>query len=142
MDPIMKHTLAIAALVLTTGCATQPKPCTAEWVDWKTERFFDAFAHDHRKEINDLRSATANLDPSGQRGAADIASIALAGVRALGLAGDFLSDTVPEINSALSQCGTTPKATQLFASLLRREGFDDRAVKAIEDLGVVLDKQS
>lgn len=142
MDPVMmKHALAIAVLAFTTACATQPKPCTAEWVDWKTERFFDAFANDHRKEIDELRSVTSNLDPSGQRGAADIAGLALAGVRALGLAGDFLSDTVPEINSALSQCGTAPKATQLFASLLRREGFDDRAVKAIEDLGVVLDKQ-
>jgi hypothetical protein len=143
MDPaMMKHSLAIAALALAAACATQPKPCTAEWVDWKTERFFDEFARDHRKDINELRDVTSSLDPSGQRGAADIASLALAGVRALGLAGDFLSDTVPEINSALSQCGTTPKATQLFASLLRREGFDDRAVKAVEDLGLALDRES
>jgi hypothetical protein len=124
------------------GCASQPKPCTAEWVDWKTDRFFDEFVRDHREDIVDLRNATAHLDPSGKRDAADYAALAVAGAKVLGLAGDFLSDTVPATRQALAQCGTAPKATQLFASLLRREGFSDSAVKAVEDLGVVLDRDS
>jgi hypothetical protein len=135
--------LAIASISFTvTGCASQPKPCTAEWVDWKTGRFFDEFVRDHRGDIADLRVATANLDPSGKRDAADLAALAVAGVKALSLAGDFLSDTVPATREALAQCGTAPKATQLFASLLRREGFSDSAVKAVEDLGVVLDRDT
>jgi len=135
--------LVLASISFTlAGCATQPKPCTAEWVDWKTDRFFDEFVRDHREDIADLRIATANLDPSGKRDAADLAALAVAGVKALSLAGDFLSDTVPATRDALAQCGTAPKATQLFASLLRREGFSDSAVKAVEDLGVVLDRDS
>jgi hypothetical protein len=136
------RTLLAAAALATAGCATEPKPCTAEWVDWKTDRFFDEFVRDHREDIVDLRNATTSLDPSGKRDAADYAALAVAGAKALGLAGDFLSDTVPATRQALAQCGTAPKATQLFASLLRREGFSDSAVKAVEDLGVVLDRDS
>ena len=144
---MMKHNLLAAALaliasVLAAGCATGPKPCTAEWVDWKSERLFDEFARGHRKEIDELRRATAGLDPSGEKSPAQIASMALIGARVVVLGADFLSETVPEVNKAVSQCGTAPKATQLFASLLRREGFSPETVDAIEELGVLLDRDS
>ena len=140
---MMKHAFAIAAVALTGACASQPKPCTAEWVDWKTERFFDEFARDHRKQINDLRQATGGVDFSGEKKSpGQIASFALVGARVVSLGADFLRETVPEVNKAISQCGTTPKATRLFASLLRREGFSAETVDAIEDLGGVLDKGS
>jgi hypothetical protein len=142
MNRIAFSLALVSVSFAVAGCASQPKPCTAEWVDWKTDRFFDEFVRDHREDITDLRIATANLDPSGKRDAADLAAIAVAGVKALSLAGDFLSDTVPATREALAQCGTAPKATQLFASLLRREGFSDSAVKAVEDLGVMLDRDS
>jgi hypothetical protein len=137
----MKKLLASAALLLLASCATQPKPCTAEWVDWKTDRFFDEFVRDHRDDIVELRGITANLNPE-DRSLGNVAALASAAGKAISLGGDFLNDTVPAINSAVSQCGTTPKATQLFASLLRREGFDERAVKTIEDLGVLLDRST
>jgi hypothetical protein len=134
----MKHALAIAALALAAGCATEPKPCTAEWLDWKTGRFLDEFARDHRKDIIDLRDVTAAYDKSGEK--PDMATIAVAGVEALALTGAFLGETVPKVNDAVAQCGTTLKATQLFASLLRREGFSERAAKAVEDLGPMMDR--
>lgn len=146
MDPIMmKHRFALSAsalsvLVLAGGCATSPKPCTAEWIDWKTERFFDEFARDHRKQIDELRQTTTGLDLSGDKSPAQIGSMALIGARVVVLGADFLRDTVPDVNKAIAQCGTAPKATQLFASLLRREGFSPETVDAIEDLGVLLDK--
>ena len=70
-----------------------------------------------------------------------LATMAMAGIKVINIAGDFLSDTVPEIKDAVGKCGTAPKASQLFASLLRREGFDERAVKAIEDLGAFIGKE-
>jgi hypothetical protein len=143
MDPAMiKYCFALAALALVSGCATQPKPCTTEWIDWKSERLFDEFARDHRKQIDDLRQATSRIDPSGDKTPAQIAALALTGARAVVLGAEFFKDTVPELNRAVSQCGTAPKATQLFASLLRREGFSLDTVKAIEDLGVLLDRDS
>jgi hypothetical protein len=134
----MKRPLAMLTLLLTASCATQPEPCTAEWFDWKTERFFDEFVRDHRDDIVELRSITLRLNGADGRSIDNLATMASAAAKAVNLTGDFLSDTVPAINNAVSQCGTPPKATQLFASLLRREGFDERAVKAIEDLGVLL----
>jgi hypothetical protein len=140
MDPRMKKLLAIPALFLA-ACATQPEPCTAEWFDWKTQRFFDEFVGDHREDIVELRGLTANLNTE-DRSLGNIAVLASAAGKAISLGSDFLNDTVPEINSAISQCGTTPKATQLFASLLRREGFDERSVKAVESLGALLDRDA
>ena len=140
MDPGMKKLIAIPALFLA-ACASQPKPCTAEWVDWKTQRFFDEFVGDHRQDIVELRGLTANLNTE-DKSLGNIAVMASAAGKAISLGSDFLNGTVPEINSAISQCGTTPKATQLFASLLRREGFDERSVKAVETLGALLDRNT
>jgi hypothetical protein len=140
MDPRMKKLIAIPALFLA-ACATQPKPCTAEWVDWKTDRFFDEFVGEHRQDIVELRGLTANLNTE-DKSLGNLAVLASAAGKAISLGSDFLNDTVPEINSAISQCGTTPKATQLFASLLRREGFDERSVKAVESLGALLDRNT
>ena len=140
MDPRMKKLVVLPALVLA-ACASQPKPCTAEWVDWKPQRFFDEFVGDHRQDIIELRGLTANLN-TDDKSISNIAIMASAAGKAISLGSAFLNNTVPEINSAISQCGTTPKATQLFASFLRREGFDERSVKAIEDLGAVLDRNT
>jgi hypothetical protein len=142
MDARMKHALAIAALALLAGCATQPKPCTAEWFDWKTDRFLDEFANEHRAEINDLRTAALRLDPEQKKASSDIGARAVAAVKGIALAGEFLSDTWPAVKDAVSECGTAPRATQLFASLLRREGFDEQTVKAVEDLGLMLDRDA
>ena len=140
MDARMRLIPAIALVLLAAGCATQPKPCTAEWFDWKTDRFLDAFADDHRSEINELRTAALRLDPEQKKASSDIGARAVAAVKGIALAGEFLSDTWPAVKDAVSECGTAPKATQLFASLLRREGFDERTVKAVEDLGLMLDR--
>jgi len=136
----MKKLIAIPALFLA-ACASQPKPCTAEWVDWKTQRFFDEFFRDHREDVVELRGLTANLNTQ-DKSLGNIAVMASAAGKAVSLGSDFLNDTVPAINSAISQCGTAPKATQLFASFLRREGFDERSVKAIEDLGAIIDRNT
>jgi hypothetical protein len=142
MDARMKHVAALLALVLATACATGPKPCTAEWIDWKTTRFFDEFVREHRNDITEIRDISSRLTGPDDRSAGNIAIMALAGIRVLAMAGDFLQDTVPEVQDALAQCGTAPRASQLFASLLRREGFDERAVKAIEDLGAFIGKET
>ncbi len=136
----MKKLLAIPVLFVA-ACATQPEPCTAEWFDWKTSRFFDEFFREHREDVVELRGLTANLNTE-DKSLGNIAVLASAAGKAINLGSDFFNDTVPAINSAVSQCGTTPKATQLFASFLRREGFDERSVKAIEDLGVILDRNT
>lgn len=140
MDPRMKKLIAVPALFLA-ACASQPKPCTAEWVDWKIAGFFDEFAGDNRQDIVELRGLTANLNTE-DRSLGNLGVVASAAGKAISIGGAFLNNAVPAINDAIGRCGTTPKATQLFASFLRREGFDERSVKAVEDLGALLDRNS
>jgi hypothetical protein len=65
--------------------------------------------------------------------------LVLTAIGALQLAVDFADDAWPEITDAVSECSSAPDASRLFADMLRREGVDDRAVRAIEDLGGLMD---
>ena len=64
----------------------------------------------------------------------------LTAIGALQLASDFAQDTWPDIDHAIGQCATAPRASRFFADMLRREGVDDRAVRAIEDVGNMMDR--
>ena len=135
--------LALACLPVLSGCATTPEPCTSEWVHWKTERFVTRFVKDHQKEFADARNSSAifsgmsGLDTSG-----GIPMMLLAVGGMLTLASDFMNDLWPELRDAVSECDTAPRAAQLFASILREQGVNERAAKAVEDLGMLLDRQS
>ena len=141
-NPMRIAVSAALAIVLLAACETGPKPCTAEWVDWKTAQFLDAFAREHRDDLISVKDTTSRLTGTDDKSIGNMATMAMAGVKVISIASDFLSDTVPEIKDAVGNCGTAPKASQLFASLLRREGFDERSVKAIEDLGAFIGKDA
>lgn len=124
-----------------SACATAPEPCTAEWFDWKTERILGEFVYDHRRQIDDLREAAPRMF-SAEGGLEQIAPsslLVLTAIGALQLVVDFANDTWPDITDAVAECSTAPDASRLFADMLRREGVDDRAVRAIEDLGGLMD---
>ena len=132
---------AILMTPIVAGCATAPEPCTAEWFDWKTERILGEFAYDHRREIDNLRDQTALLlgPDTGSRQPAAGLGMLLTAVGVVQLVGDFGQHAWPEIADAVSECGSTPEASRLFADMLRREGVDERAVRAIEDMGQLMD---
>lgn len=133
---------ALACLPALASCATTPEPCTSEWVHWKTERFVAQFVRDHQKEFTDARNSSAifsgmgGLDTSGS-----IPTMLLAAGGMLTLASDFMNDLWPEVRDAVSECDTAPRAAQLFASILREQGVNERAAKAVDDLGMLLDRQ-
>ena len=135
---------ALAAMTLgVSGCATTPEPCTSEWVHWKTERFVAAFVNDHQKEFRDARnSAVMFSGVGGIDTSANIPMIVLTAAGVLSLASDFMNDLWPEVRDAVSECDTAPRAAQLFSSILREQGVDERAAKAIEDMGMLLDRPS
>jgi hypothetical protein len=135
--------LALACLPVLASCASTPKPCTSEWVHWKTERFISRFVKDHQKEFADARNSSVIF--SGMGGidtSAGIPMMLLAAGGMLTLASDFMNDLYPELRDAVSECDTAPRASQLFASILRDQGVDERAAKAVEDLGMLLDRRS
>lgn len=63
----------------------------------------------------------------------------LTAIGALDLVLDFANDAWPEISDAVSECATSPNASKLFGDMLRREGVDERAIKAIERVGDLMD---
>lgn len=131
-------TLAAALAVTAAGCATEPPPCTSEWVQWKKDRVLKAFASEHRKEINALRNmAEALSDDEGDKSPVML-TISMAAVGGLALAADFIEEAAPAVRQAIGQCGSAPKAAQLFADMLRQEGVDEKAVRAIEGLVAAL----
>ena len=139
----MFRSLAAAILMapLMSACATAPEPCTAEWFDWKTERILGEFVYDHRRQINDLRDQASFV--LGAHGSSQTLSpnltMVLTAIGALQLVADFADDAWPDITDAVAECSSAPDASRLFADMLRREGVDDRAVRAIEDLGGLMD---
>ena len=59
---MLKWIAASLSLSLLTACASlEPEPCTAEWVEWKTERVFSDFTRAHRSDLNQLRSFSETL---------------------------------------------------------------------------------
>ncbi len=135
--------LAIACLPAMSGCASMPEPCTAEWVHWKTERFVADFVRGHQKQFADARNSAAMFSSiGGPDTSGNIPILVLTAAGVITLATDFMSDLWPEVSDALSQCDTSPRAAQLFASILREQGVDERAARAVEDLGLLLDRRS
>src|SRR5262245_12452923 len=82
---------AMAALALG-ACASGPKPCTAEWVDWKTGQFLDKFAREHRDDLASVRDTTSRLTGTDDKSFGNMATMAMAGVKVISIASDFLSD--------------------------------------------------
>ena len=138
---IRSFAAALLALPVLSGCNTMPEPCTAEWFDWKTERILGGFVYDHRKQIDDLREQAPRMfgPEGGLEQIAPTSLLILTAIGALDLVVDFGNDAWPQITDAVSECATAPDATRLFADMLRREGVDGRAVRAIEDLGGLMD---
>jgi hypothetical protein len=139
----MIRSLATAVLMIPvlSGCATTPEPCTAEWFDWRTERIIGDFVYDHRRQINDLREQAPRIfgPEGGLKQIAPSSMLILTAIGALDLVVDFAGETWPEITDAVAECSSAPDASRLFADMLRREGVDERAVRAIEDLGGLVD---
>lgn len=141
----MRILLAAVAVLGVSACASmEPKPCTPEWVEWKKERVFNEFAREHRQEIENMRKMVAAFvkDEGPDRGFnAATLQFAMSGLGVLRLIGDFAESAVPAVREGIEKCGSSPRTAQLFADMLRKEGFDPKAAEAIESLGLWMDMQ-
>lgn len=115
----------VAVMMLISACATQPKPCTPEWIDYRISRTFSSFASENRALLNDFRRVTradGTLDP--------VQTILLAG-RTDDI-GRFVRsfDTVvaADIRSAYAQCGRDEQFVPAMTEFLRREGVPQPAL--------------
>ena len=120
--------LSLAALA---ACASvEPKPCTAEWVDYKTEKVLTKFASNNRGMINDLRrlqGKDGDIDP--------FVAIQLASKtkQIQKFADTFQTIVVPELEAAVDRCGDA-ELVPAFTEFLRREGVGDETLEWVAPL--------
>ena len=132
--------MASIGLVALSACASmEPEPCSTEWVEWKTDRVLGSFARQNRGIVNDLRNFSTELKDPGPLTLFLMAS-RLDEFRAL--AEDFQQDVMPELQSAVEQCGTPEKFIPAFTGFLRDEGIDEEMLKWIDTLGTLAIDQS
>ena len=131
-----KHlALAFVGLAILGACVTrEPEPCTSEWVDYKTDRVLDKFARINSDEIRRLKVFGNTLN-SG-----DVSAFAALQVPTMikdfqTLATSFESIAMPELNSALGQCGTVESLVPAFTGFLRDQGVSENILEWVEFLG-------
>jgi hypothetical protein len=125
----MKLRALCAALLVATSlgaCTTAPEPCTTEWIDYRTEKVLQRFAVENRSLVSDLRNlmrANGDVDP--------VQAILLA-AKAEDLrnfATSFERIIIPELESAVGQCGSKPEFIPAFTEFLRKEGVSEEALE-------------
>ena len=133
MKPITLLSTALSALVLLTACTSAPKPCTPEWVEYKTDRILGEFARIHRNDVNRLRdfaSALQDDEPSPLL----MMQIPARIENFKDLARDFEAQALPELNAAIDQCGDPQVLVPAFTSFLRKEGVGEDVIEWVEVL--------
>ncbi len=134
--PLFSALAGACALVASACAGFEPDPCTPDWVEWKKDRILSEFTRSHRSEMRTLRSLRNTLD-GGDVSPFQIAGVALAAPRLGQMAQDFVDLTVPEVRTALVQCGYTSGATPLFAEMLRKDGFDEDTISFAQQIGTI-----
>lgn len=133
MFRIAVTSLCIAAL---SACATQPDPCTPEWVEWKSDKILKSFALDNRGFIRDLRKLEGQFESPSLLAAAQLLRVA---DEAGEVISDFKENVVPELRAAYNQCGSVDKLMPTFTKFLRQEGLSDETIRWIEGLGAFIE---
>jgi hypothetical protein len=123
----LKALLASAAMFSTlSACATAPEPCTTEWVEYRTEKVLKRFAIENRGLVSDLRQLVRS------EGKIDPVQAILLAAKADDLrkfAGSFETIIVPELESAVGQCGSKAEFIPAFTEFLRQEGVSEEALE-------------
>jgi len=126
-----KIALASLGLAALAACASmEPEPCTAEWVDYKTEKVLNKFAKSNRGMIDDLRrlqGKDGEIDP--------FVAIQLASKtkQIRKFADTFQTIVVPELESALDRCGDA-ELVPAFTEFLRGEGVGEETLQWVAPL--------
>jgi len=128
--------VGVACMVMS-GCASlTPEPCTSDWVKWRTDAITSDFRRDYESEIKDLAKFSRQLeDPS------PFVLLQMAGrLKDFETMARSFSDTVmPELRSAVDQCGTPTKFVSAFSGLLAEQGVDGKVLDWVESTAGLLE---
>ena len=126
----------IAGAALLAACQTSPEPCTAEWVEWKTEKVLTQFAVNNQREVKRLRDFSQTLEED------DIGPLIAFQIPAMiddfkDLANSFEDTVLPELNAAAELCGGAQELAPAFVAFLRDEGVGEDVLEWVEVITVI-----
>jgi len=125
----MKLRALCAALIVAASlgaCATAPEPCTTEWIDYRTDKVLKRFAFENRSLVSDLRNL---LRDDGDVDPVQAILLAARADELRNFATSFERIIIPELESAVGQCGQRPDFIPAFREFLRKEGVPDEALE-------------
>lgn len=136
----MRALLFGVAAVMITGCATiEPEPCTSEWVEWRTSQITNSFSRQYRSELLDMRRFANRLENPSPLVLLELTS-RLEEFR--NIATDFSSNIVPELRSAVDQCGTPTQFATAFSGFLEDQGMPDTVLSWIQEITTTMEALS
>lgn len=126
----------IVATALMAACQTSPEPCTAEWVEWKTEKVLTRFAVNNYSEVKRLRDFSQTLEED------NIGPLIALQIPAMiddfkDLASNFEDSVMPELNAAAELCGGAQELAPAFVAFLRDEGVGEDVLEWVEVITVI-----
>ena len=127
--------LALISVSLCACASLEPEPCTAEWVEWKTQNTLAPFAQTHKGTVQDLVRFSKNLEDPGPLTLITLPS-KLEDLTTLAEA--FKLDVLPELQSAAAQCETAKPFITAFSSFLEEEGVDQEMIALLTTLSIFL----
>lgn len=125
----MKLRALCAALIVAASlgaCATAPEPCTTEWIDYRTDKVLKRFAFENRSLVSDLRNL---LRDDGDVDPVQAILLAAKADELRNFATSFERIIIPELESAVGQCGQRPEFIPAFTEFLRKEGVSEEALE-------------
>lgn len=131
--------LPLLLIPILAGCQTTPPPCSQDWVEFKTDKILHGFASDNRSLINDLRKLQ-NAD--GDLNAIITVRLMSNPERLERFVESFTNRVVPELESALLECGQSEEFVPALTEFLRDEGVSEKALEWVGPImGVVQEMQ-
>jgi len=118
--------LALCLLPLSACATFEPEPCTAEWIDYKTDKVLKKFASRNRGLINDLRRLARE---DGEINPFVALQLARNSDDLRRFAESFNDIVLPELEAALDRCGTREEFVPAFTRFLQQEGVSDEALE-------------
>lgn len=129
---------ALGALLLSGCAALEPEPCTPDWVEWKTDRITDGFVREYRPELRELATFSQGLEnPSPLLLIQMTARLSDFQV----MAEAFRDDIVPELKSAIDQCGSPTGFATAFTSILEEQGVSETVLDWVEEKAIMLEQR-
>ena len=129
MRNFLAPVILASGLALASCASLEPEVCSGDWVKWRTDQVTRDFRKQFSGEIRDLASFSRQLENPSPFVLLQMTA-RLRGFE--GMAREFAGTVMPQLSSAIDQCGTPTKFVGAFSDLLREQGVDGQVLDWVE----------